>query len=150
MSNRTQQEDKCSMINKTIWQWRVKYDIKRCIQLANGLRDSHGQGSTAEVRRGCRVSGAETIQHRSRVSVSLINLFYETIKWIENDLSLRERSLDSHLCHGTWLPGPCIFVHDLWQLSDNSVRGPTVLLYSYLLMSIISQYYVGFMYLSTM
>jgi hypothetical protein len=123
MLNRTQQEDKCSTINKTKWQWRVSYDIKRCIQLANRLRDSHGQGSAAEVRIGCRVSRKETIQHRSRVSVSLINLFYETTK---NELGLVspwERDL--------WIL-ICVMVLDyqvhvsLYMNFDNSVRGPTI------------------------
>jgi hypothetical protein len=77
---RTQQEDKCSTINKTndnggLVRYQTLYTT-----FANRLRDSHGQGSAAEVRIGCSVSGRETIQHRSRVSVSLINLFYETIK----------------------------------------------------------------------
>jgi hypothetical protein len=48
------------------------YDLKRGIQLANLLLNSHGQGSEAGVSIGCSVSGEETIQHRKWGSASLI------------------------------------------------------------------------------
>ena len=75
--------------------------IKRRIQLANRLLNSHGQGSEAGVSIGCSVSGKETIQHRKRGSASLILFYYETTKMVGNDLPLKEKISNSHLCHGT-------------------------------------------------
>jgi hypothetical protein len=46
--------------------------------------------------------------------------YYETTNEWKLISLLEEKISNSHLCHGTWLPGSCITVHDLWQLSERS------------------------------